>query len=778
MRSRAVPLLVALVLAATAAPSTALQSEAPPGGAHNAETGASEDVSAQAETALELQSTSAAGPTLTASTPVAPGVQRLSYRLNRSGGAPVFAEVLQVQRRDDVRITAELGQGTVRGLETVRDMNRRLQPRGRVAMINGGYWLNQPVGEPNSYFAWGGRLVSESETQGDQQRGARGTFAVGALGPIIDRIDAKVHLRQFWPDREPTGLPITGVNRLDRTTWFNADGPDALYLYTPEFGTSVTVPSGRGNATAMPLPGLVVPAVGAGTRVPTRQFLQLSPGQSVGIPADGALLLAYGQARNSVGRLWETTGTTVQAVTDITFPERKRPEQWGEVLEGLAAGPLIVREGQMTNPDSWATEGFPSSHTAGPSPRSAIGVRADGTTLMVAVDGRQYDPSPPAGQPPLYGSAGLTMRELAQMMIDLGAVDALALDGGGSTQLSVDGIIRNRPCSALRACGPLRPVATGLAVVHDYEHQATERLSGSGREATAAAVALAAYPEGSDDAVLASAGDFPDALAGGPLASALGAPLLLTGRDRLADVTQQALRQLGVRRITLLGGSAVISDGLAQALQRAGFEVRRRAGTGRVETSASISRLMGERHERIFLAAAGDFPDALSAAAPAGLLRSPILLTNRDRLHPAAREEIARARPAEVVIVGGTGVIGAPVEAELRALGVAVRRLSGSDRFGTARAINEWAAQTIPDLNPSRLVVARGDAFPDALAGGPFAASQRSLLMIVPADNVRLAPHTAAYLDARAPELSLITLLGGLGVISSYQHWQLDQVAR
>ncbi len=431
---------------------------------------------------------------------------------------------------------------------------------------------------------------------------------------------------------------------------------------------------------------------------------------------------------------------------------------------------MIVRDRAMTPPHTWTAEGFSDAHNNTQStPRSAIGVRVDGTTLMVTVDGRQPDVS-----------QGMTMAELATFMIDLGAVDAIALDGGGSTQMVVDGVVRNQPCQAKDSCRPLRPVANGIVVYHDYGYPATARLAGPGREATAAAVARASYPEGAGRVVLASAGDFPDALAGGPLATAVGAPLLLTGANQLSAVTRQALTDLGARAITILGGRKAVSPELEGALRSEGFAVDRIAGTGRLETAAGIARAMGAAHPRVFLASAGGFADALSAAAPAGILRAPVLLNGRDRLAAATRDAIAAAGPVEVVIVGGTGVIGPGVEADLRALhpGMAITRLSGRDRFGTARAINEWAQRAVPDLDMTELVTARGDTFPDALAGGPFAATRRQLLMIVPAHDVLSQTDAAAYLQARGDgPLAKVTLLGGYGVLSSYQQWQLDSLA-
>ena len=69
-------------------------------------------------------------------------------------------------------------------------------------------------------------------------------------------------------------------------------------------------------------------------------------------------------------------------------------------------------------------------------PRTAIGVAEDGTTLMVVVDGRSS------------ASAGMTLTRLATYMRSLGAVDALNLDGGGSSTMWIAGMgVVNEPSS-------------------------------------------------------------------------------------------------------------------------------------------------------------------------------------------------------------------------------------------------------------------------------------------------------------------------------------------
>jgi hypothetical protein len=114
-----------------------------------------------------------------------------------------------------------------------------------------------------------------------------------------------------------------------------------------------------------------------------------------------------------------------------------------ETLEGapcrytdvLGAGPELVRNGENVAPEH-------PRH-----PRTAVGVRADGRLLFVTVDGRQKH------------SVGMTLRELAQEMLALGARTAINLDGGGSTTMWVRGRVRNSPSD-----GAERPVSDAVLV--------------------------------------------------------------------------------------------------------------------------------------------------------------------------------------------------------------------------------------------------------------------------------------------------------------------------
>lgn len=123
----------------------------------------------------------------------------------------------------------------------------------------------------------------------------------------------------------------------------------------------------------------------------------------------------------------------------------------GELLQ---AGPLLVQDGLPVAHDGEDPEGFSaaahqfdSNITAGRHPRAALAL-AGGRLLAVACDGRT-----PA-------DAGLTLGELAQLLVVLGADQALNLDGGGSTSLVAGGALVNTPCE-----GDGTPIPGGRRVV-------------------------------------------------------------------------------------------------------------------------------------------------------------------------------------------------------------------------------------------------------------------------------------------------------------------------
>lgn len=111
------------------------------------------------------------------------------------------------------------------------------------------------------------------------------------------------------------------------------------------------------------------------------------------------------------------------------------PEPAGDLVQ---AGPVLVRNSaavvSAADPEGFSAGAvqFDSDITDGRYPRTAIGLTED-RILAVACDGRNRR------------DAGMALPELAELLVTLGAVDGLNLDGGGSASLVHDGRLRNRP---------------------------------------------------------------------------------------------------------------------------------------------------------------------------------------------------------------------------------------------------------------------------------------------------------------------------------------------
>ncbi|MFF2772862.1 cell wall-binding repeat-containing protein, partial [Streptomyces bacillaris] len=110
--------------------------------------------------------------------------------------------------------------------------------------------------------------------------------------------------------------------------------------------------------------------------------------------------------------------------------------------------------------------------------------------------------------------------------------------------------------------------------------------------------------------------------------------------------------------------------------------VSRVAGSDRFSTAGAISRASYPGTAPVvYIASALNYPDALSAGAAAAKQGGPLLLTPPDGLSPVVPAEIARLKPATVVIVGGENAVGPAVARQLAALAPSVVRIAGADRY-------------------------------------------------------------------------------------------------
>ena len=122
-----------------------------------------------------------------------------------------------------------------------------------------------------------------------------------------------------------------------------------------------------------------------------------------------------------------------------------KTETW-EVDDALHAGPVLMHEGKIRVTSD--EEVFFGSTISNIHPRTAAGYRNSGELVLLVVDGRQID------------SRGVDLQELAILMRDLGCVEAINLDGGGSSAMVVDGKLLNRPAGTTSQ----REVMSAIAV--------------------------------------------------------------------------------------------------------------------------------------------------------------------------------------------------------------------------------------------------------------------------------------------------------------------------
>jgi len=277
----------------------------------------------------------------------------------------------------------------------------------------------------------------------------------------------------------------------------------------------------------------------------------------------------------------------------------------------------------------------------------------------------------------------------------------------------------------------------------------TTRLSGEDRYETAINVSQSGW-EQSEYVVLARGDQFPDALAGAPLAYKMDAPILLTGQKSLNKEVRAEIQRLGAKKVFILGGTGAVSNYVEYQIEGLDIDTERINGKDRFETAANIAARLGGSPEQAVVANGMDFPDALSVASYAARNGFPILLTEDDKLPKVTDRAISGID--HTIVAGGSGVVTEKVKDMLPD----ATRYAGKDRFETAATI-------ATDLNPSaKVFVATGMDFADALAGSVLAAKENASILLVQPNKLPEATEDAIdELDA-----ANFTVTGGTGAVS------------
>lgn len=341
---------------------------------------------------------------------IRPGV---THRYIYASSGPWAIHTLDVDLRRCYSPVVVKGFAGAIGRERTSMLLRNLDhSRDVVGGVNADFFA--PSGVPANAMVAGGRVVTGP--------GAQPVFAIDRAGaPTIAVLRAR-------------GSASVGGRTFAVSAW-NRATPGGLALFDDSWGTVTDTAT---SAVEVVITGHAPRIVSAVDTLAT----------GVAIPSGGAVLIAGRNAPDSVR-------ATLRAL------KRGQPIDASVALEPLhpreAVGgrPALVRDSVIPGSvDSVGGAGFATSRH----PRTAVGIARNGTRLLlVVIDGRQ----------PGY-SMGMTLREVANLMLGLGAREAINLDGGGSSAFVVAdpdsaGALRvaNRPSDAAGE----RPVGNALAIV-------------------------------------------------------------------------------------------------------------------------------------------------------------------------------------------------------------------------------------------------------------------------------------------------------------------------
>ena len=154
------------------------------------------------------------------------------------------------------------------------------------------------------------------------------------------------------------------------------------------------------------------------------------------------------------------------------------------------------------------------------------------------------------------------------------------------------------------------------------------------------------------------------------------------------------------------------------------IKVDRIAGADRYETSAKISQRTFPNHIKTVILASGEnFADSLVAGSLANKENAPVLLTQKEKLPQAIKDEVDRLNPEQIIIVGG--------EKSVNVKGLKnVKRLAGADRYETSVEVYKY-------LNPNgKVALASGLTFADALCATPLSSKENLPIVLTDGHNL------------------------------------------
>ncbi|WP_338527278.1 cell wall-binding repeat-containing protein [Bacillus sp. MAG717A] len=285
-----------------------------------------------------------------------------------------------------------------------------------------------------------------------------------------------------------------------------------------------------------------------------------------------------------------------------------------------------------------------------------------------------------------------------------------------------------------------------------FAQHTVSRIEGSNRYEVAVNAAKRGWQEA--PAVVLVGGDaYADALSAVPYAYQQGAPVLLTNAGSLSGAVKTGLQQLKTKRVTILGGTASISEKVVKQLKAMNLSVSRIQGKNRYELAANVAKHMKSASAAVVVNGSA-YADAVAIAPYAAKQGYPILLTDAKGLRAETANLLKNKAVKRTIVIGGEASVNKTAFQKLPS----PVRISGADRYEVAAHI----AKTYP-MKTSQTFISHGYAYADAAAAASIAAKQEQTLLLTDAQTV---PNAIRKVIG-TKQMSAFSVVGGTSTIQS-----------
>ena len=165
-----------------------------------------------------------------------------------------------------------------------------------------------------------------------------------------------------------------------------------------------------------------------------------------------------------------------------------------------------------------------------------------------------------------------------------------------------------------------------------------------------------------DTCIIASGENFADSLSIGAFATKNGYPIVLVQKDKINDVTKQALKDSKIKKCYIVGGENSVSKSLEKELPQV---IERIAGNDRYETSLKIADKFYKDAQGAYLASGEVFADSLAINPIAARFDVPLILTPKDKIPQKTQEYLDNSKIVQIAIIGGEKTVSKQIQQEL-----------------------------------------------------------------------------------------------------------------